>query len=347
MTTPKVSVIIPVYNGFPFIKESMQSILGQTLTDFELIIINDGSVDGTADVIKSFTDERIRVINNPSNKGIGVARNQGISIALGEYCAFLDADDISLPNRLEKQVRVLDHHGNIGLCGSWYKRFNHDQTMEIRLPLDSNILKSTLIFYNPFATSGIMIRKSVIDKYRLNFDTSYEMAEDYDLWERISQRTDVANLAESLVLYRIHQDQISVKMEGLKSESDWRIQYRMIQSLGIEPNDKEKSIHTDIGVNWAFEGTVKSIKLTHQWLEKLFRANLEKHIFPEPSFSEVLAERWKYSCLLGTTNGLFAFKTFYSSPLNKFARLNISTLIKFLIFACLRINWKTKSKFLK
>ncbi|HKQ33129.1 MAG TPA: glycosyltransferase family A protein, partial [Thermodesulfobacteriota bacterium] len=118
--TPKVTVLMTVYNGEKFLNEAIDGILNQTFRDFEFLIINDGSTDGSREIIKSYKDPRINLVDNESNIGLTASLNRGLSLAGGEYIARQDADDISLPERLEKQISILERNPDIALLGSWY-----------------------------------------------------------------------------------------------------------------------------------------------------------------------------------------------------------------------------------
>ena len=119
MSNIKVSVLIPVYNGAPFLKEALDSILNQTFTDFELILLNDASPDNSEEIIKQYNDDRIRYYRNKKNLGISASRNKLMDLAQGEYWVIMDNDDISLPFRLEEQVKFIDKHSDITMAGSW------------------------------------------------------------------------------------------------------------------------------------------------------------------------------------------------------------------------------------
>ena len=120
---PKVTVLMPVYNGEKYLKEAITSILLQTFDDFEFLIINDGSSDASVDIIQSFRDPRIRLVHNDTNIGLIATLNKGLKLAHGKYVARMDQDDISLPRRLEKQTYFMDNNPDVGVCGTWIKLF--------------------------------------------------------------------------------------------------------------------------------------------------------------------------------------------------------------------------------
>jgi len=199
-----VSVILPVYNGGKHLYESLGSILSQTYSDFEVIIINDGSTDDSVSVIQKFKDPRIRY-HEQSNQGLAATLNRGIGLSRGRYLARQDQDDISLPKRFEKQVDFLESHPSHGMVGTWAKIKGQDENIyrAHRHPADSLRLKFELLFNNPFVHSSVMIRKNVFKKvggYSTN--TLRQPPEDYELWSRVAREFKVANIPEILHVYR-------------------------------------------------------------------------------------------------------------------------------------------------
>ena len=211
MTTPLVSVLLPVYNAQDYLKQSIDSILGQTLTDFELIIVNDGSTDGSKAIIDSYSDSRIIVIDQP-NAGLPISLNRAIARARGKYLARQDADDVSEPTRLEKQVAFLDEHLDYGLLGTWARILEIDTITdrELKHPIENGELQMKLVFYNCFVHSSVMIRKEVLSRSGLYPEDPEKFPpEDFDLWLRIAQISKVANLPSHLLQYRELPESIS------------------------------------------------------------------------------------------------------------------------------------------
>lgn len=203
---PKVSIILPVYNGEKYLRESVESILNQSFTDFELIIINDGSKDGSKEVLESYPDPRIRIVNQ-ENKGLAGALNVGIALAQGEYIARQDQDDISLPERLREQVDFLDNHTDYGMVGTWAvvrKGKSNTDIEYLRPQADDAYLRYDLLFENHFIHSSVVIRKKVFDAIGLySTDSSRQPPEDYELWSRVIRKYKVANIPTVLLAYRV------------------------------------------------------------------------------------------------------------------------------------------------
>lgn len=212
MENPKITVLMPVFNGEKYINQAVDSILNQTSKDFEFLIINDGSSDNTAEILRNYNDHRIRIIHNEKNIGLTRSLNKGIKLSQGEYIARMDADDISLPTRLERQVKFLQENMKIALLGT----FSHLIDDKGRIigglykPTDYHIIKKDLKHINSFVHGSVMIRKEpllTIGKY----DVFFKRAQDYDLWLRLSQEHPVVNLPEYLYKHRIHNESIEIK----------------------------------------------------------------------------------------------------------------------------------------
>lgn len=216
--TPKVSVVMGAYNAEKFLKEAIDSILNQTFEDFEFIIVNDGSTDGTQAILDSYHDSRMIIIINEENLGRSGARNKAINISKGEYIAIMDADDISLPKRLEREVNFLDSHNDIAAVGSYFFDINEKGRIAgiVKFLTESDDIKEMLPRGNIIENSTAMLRKScleIVGGYREEF----KGAEDYDLFLRLSEYFKLANLKEPLFKRRINLASFSV---AYKSELD-------------------------------------------------------------------------------------------------------------------------------
>ena len=217
MNQPKVSVIMSVYNGERYLREAIDSILNQTFKDFEFIIVDDGSIDRTLEILKEYAekDERIRIITNSENIGLTKSLNKAIKFAKGKYIARMDADDISLPERLEKQIEFMEKNPEVGLLGTAYYETNQEGEIIGRrnFSITNEKLKKVLIKYNPFFHSSVMIKKTILDKVGL-YNENIPTAQDYDLWFRIAKNYKLANLSEFLMKRRYTKEMISIKKEN-------------------------------------------------------------------------------------------------------------------------------------
>jgi glycosyltransferase involved in cell wall biosynthesis len=201
---PLISVILPVYNGQAYLFDALHSIMMQSLNDFELIIIDDGSTDSSSTIIQEYNDSRIRFFQQP-NKGLAATLNRGISLAEGKYVARQDQDDISFPLRFQKQLEYLEANPEVAMVGTFAEIWEGSTRTSRKLvhPTDDDELKFGLLFNNHFVHSSMMIRRSIFDAVGgYSEDRSKQPPEDYELWSRVMRRYKVANLPVVLVAYR-------------------------------------------------------------------------------------------------------------------------------------------------
>ncbi len=203
---PRVTVLMAVYNGERFLRQAIESILAQTFTDFELLIVDDGSTDRTPDIIRSYRDPRIRVMRHESNRGVAYTRSCALPLARGEYVAVLDADDVSYPHRLETQVAYLDAHPDIVLLGSSCEYINEQggiiHTVHVR-STDPLSIRWRLLFGNCITHSTVMYRSLRVLELG-GYNDSVFAGEDYDLYVRLAVNHRIAQLDEVLVQHREH-----------------------------------------------------------------------------------------------------------------------------------------------
>ena len=199
---PYVSVIMSVYNCVRYVQESLESIIGQTFMDWEFIIIDDGSTDGTSELLNNICkDPRISVFRQ-DNHGLAKSLNTCLRLASGRYIARQDADDVSFPTRLAKQVAFLDSMPEFGLVGTWAHWTDEDDTCLQILdhPAQDDEIQETLLEKCCFTHGSVVIRKSVLDNVG-GYCEDFVLAQDYDLWLRIAERCKVANIPEVLYTY--------------------------------------------------------------------------------------------------------------------------------------------------
>lgn len=232
-----VSVILPVYNGEKYVEEAIRSVLDQTFKDFELIVINDGSVDCTLTILERLRSEDDRVvIVSRENRGLVETLNEGISLASGFWIARMDADDIARPNRFERQLQWLAQTG-ADICGSWIQFFGTSDRRVLQHPEADDAIKAGMLFGSPFAHSSVMMKTELVS--RLMYRKGWETCEDYDLWERaVHAGWKMTNVQEVLLSYRLHNSQVSTTSSSIQRELAQKIRYRYwnfkCESLGIQ-----------------------------------------------------------------------------------------------------------------
>jgi hypothetical protein len=231
--TPRVTVLMTVFNGERHLGEAVDSVLGQSFDDFELLIVDDASTDGTSAILGALTDPRVRVVPNAQNLGLTRSLNRGLALARGDLIARHDADDVSEPERLARQVAFLDAHPDAALVGSCYRKIDDSGAPlgDRALPLDHDRIRWALHFYCPFIHSAVVFRADVIQALG-GYDETFVYAQDYDLWSRVAAAHRVANLAEMLVRYRIGAATLTATI-GEQSGEVPRVAARNIEALGV------------------------------------------------------------------------------------------------------------------
>lgn len=284
---PVLTVIMPVYNGERFLKESIDSVLNQSFVNFTLLILNDNSTDETANILENYKiqDSRISVITKTKNEGPANLRNEGIERATTEFIALLDADDIALPTRFEKQLAYLETHPEVGVCGTWFTFFGAKKEKIVKHEVNHEALKVKFLHSCGIGNPTVMFRKSVLGDLR--FEHEYVPAEDYGLWSQLIHKTQFYNLPESLLKYRWHDANISQTKEENLRKSEVSIKIKQLEKLGIMTNDTDilPYIHAvSLQRKQAPEALIKTIEAAKILLvqnKKLHIYNqnlLEKHI---------------------------------------------------------------------
>lgn len=237
--THLISVLMPVYNTKEeYLRTSIESILNQTITDFEFIIVNDGSTNNAEEVILSYKDNRIKYVKQ-ENQGIVGALNNAWSKASGKYIARMDSDDIAYPERFAKQVNFLEENPEYSLVGSWAKII-HSKNI-IKLPQDIKImdLLADCMFIHP----SIMFNKADFEKFNLQYENGFEYAEDYCLYANAVKHLKMTNLQEVLLDYRVYPENSSSKNRDIRIKSSFKVQDLILENLSNDKNLQEKILN--------------------------------------------------------------------------------------------------------
>jgi glycosyltransferase involved in cell wall biosynthesis len=293
MMHPLVSVILPCYNAEAYIAASVQSILNQTHTNIELIVIDDASTDQTVPVIRNIADNRLQLIEKPANTGYTDSLNMGLSLARGTYIARMDADDISEPTRLAKQVAYFETHPEVVLCGCWITLI--PQQTVFTYPVEHFSIVEELFSRNSFAHPSVMFRKSIVDQHTLRYDRTFEPTEDYELWTRMMMLGEVYNIPEPLLEYRTHGQQISNYKSTLQKQNRMRTRLQLLQKLTEKPLPDEL-------LEEHFDNTEPAIKrleaLSHKLstFNELLAANISMRIYPAQAFTNYVQTMHQNMC---------------------------------------------------
>lgn len=233
---PLVSILMAVYNGERYLRDAVDSILAQTFTDFEFVIVDDGSTDQTAAILQSYMDPRIRVIRNPQNIGLTKSLNAGLGLCAGKYVARQDADDVSMPGRLMMQVQYLEDSPAVVVIGSACRHINAegcaDSDVSAVVTGDAGI-RWTLLLNNVFLHSSVMFRRDVLVRQGLSYDGSLCYAQDYRLWWQLMRYGKGANIPEALYCMRYHPGNITAAKYSEQQECATRIAHAILASAGF------------------------------------------------------------------------------------------------------------------
>lgn len=281
---------MPCYNCEKYVGAAIESVLQQTFADFELIVVNDGSTDCSLQVIESFHDPRVIVVNNDGNQGLVATRNIALTRSSGEYIAILDSDDICNTDRLARQVAFLDEHPDFGMIGAWLEVIDENgvTTGEIRkTPESSELIPLLSLFQNCFAQSSVMLRRAALpnDLYRPEIPFS----EDFDLWLRVLEGSKGTNISATLVKYRVHSNNISKNDELMLSGLRSIVKYQL-ERLGIQPTEEEIFLH----LNFFGIGGFRRVSLfkLEKWLNKLIQYNVNSDIYENKPFRNLIWDVW-------------------------------------------------------
>ncbi|MBD2519711.1 glycosyltransferase [Nostoc sp. FACHB-973] len=338
---PKVTVLMPVYNGELYLREAIDSILDQTFQDFEFLIINDGSTDSTREIICSYDDLRIRLIDNNYNLGLTRSLNKGLKLAEGEFIARQDADDVSESERLAKQVAFLETHPEVALVGTWYKQIDTQGNLicECQLPYDCTQIRWGLLFYSPFIHSAVMFQKSVVLEQIGFYNEVAIYAQDYELWCRIALRQQIANLSDYLIKWRVHPSSVTATYGNIQQDTMLHIQISNIgHLLGSEEAERwSNGVHlkemTSLWLGELEELKDMNLQKLNQVIERIFHLHHAFCNYYKLDWEE--SKNHRNEVLIHLSNQLLDLAYYYSERdkytawrlLNRACRVNFSLLL--------------------
>lgn len=333
MEKPKITVLMPVFNGEKYIKYAIDSILNQSFKDFELLIIDDGSTDDTLNIIQSFKDKRIKTVRNNKNLGLIASLNIGLEKSEGEYIARMDSDDICPSHRLEKQLNFLHNNDDYAICGSNIRVFGKEKDEIWEYPETFDEVKCKFLFQN--STTNVLLKKSLIREKLLRYSTLFPYAEDYEFYVRISKISKIYNIQDPLLFYRQHQNKIGKIYRKIQEESSDNIRKKQLLDLNLLLSEYEIKIHNSIA-NWKFLKNKNFINDVELWFNKIINANNKSKKYDNSALVQILSEKWKIICLQSTPLGFFVWKKFKNSNFDFNFSLNIQENIKFFLKCLLK-----------
>lgn len=291
MDNPLISVIMANYNtSIGYLKEAIDSVLSQTYSFFEFIIIDDASSNGSVSIIEDYDDNRIKLIVNEKNIGLTKSLNKALRLAQGKYVIRMDSDDISLPERFRNQVDYMEEHPDVIVCGTWFEKFGVENRVRKPIINDTEYYRCQLLFSNTPITMchpSVIMRKSMLEYYHIQYDESVKKAQDYALWVECSKHGNMAILQKVLLRYRTHEKQISIDKKEEQNSYAERISRTQLSLLGIIYQEEEKRWRYDI------VKTQKEYLSFYTWIEKIIKANHEKNVYDNQVLAEYLDNKLK------------------------------------------------------
>ncbi len=284
---PQTTVLIPTYNCAKYIVPAIKSVLAQKYTDYELLIIDDGSTDNTEEIVSKISDSRIVYLKNSCNRGIVYTLNKGIEMAKGEFIARMDADDIVLGNRLEMQIDFLNKNPDHGIVGGWYQVTNENGKIVDAVEGVTNYSSAQLglLFRNQFAHSVVTMRTDLAKQ--LKYDPEFEYCEDYDLWVRFAEVSKVTNLPAYYLSYRWYSENSCNRKQKELKGAMLNLLSRELDKIKVEHTAVELMLHAAVcfGIGAKLFKNEEKQKALCQWHDKVFA-------------SEVLTQRYDKEWLL-------------------------------------------------
>jgi glycosyltransferase involved in cell wall biosynthesis len=291
---PTVSIVMSVYNGTPFLREAIESILSQTFSDFEFIIINDGSSDESETVIQSYQDARIRYVPQENNSGLAASLNHGLTLATGTYIARMDSDDICVATRLEEQVAFLNTHTDIGVIGTWAQTFG-ESSFVWKNPTAPQDIAARLLFSSCLLHPTVMLRAAVLIAANVRYDDTLRSAQDYALWVALLPHTKFANLPKVLLHYRLSPTAISATRRTEQLANTWRTQAALLSELNLPITEDSQRLHTGLAPDEPMLHAGHIAKKA-AWLMRIRSANTTRKLFSENALEKVLHAVWWETC---------------------------------------------------
>lgn len=292
--TPIVSVVMAAFNEEKYIYDSIDSVLNQSFTEFEFIIVNDGSTDNTEKIILSFNDTRIKYIKNEKNLKLIDSLNKGLEASKGKYIARMDADDICLPNRLKIQVDFMEQNPEIGISGSQLTVFGDSEGV-MNYPLEHEDIRLGLFITSCFGNNVVILRRDVLEKHKLFFPKGYFHAEDYKCWTNWLSVTRAKNLDISLVKYRSHSNSVSVQNKVIQRQTRNRIRTEYLTGVFDLKNDSKI----------ALDFTGKNSKKRINAINTILHINKTSNCFDDIKFKNIVLDLWYLDSLEEAESGFF------------------------------------------
>lgn len=319
MNLPLVSILIPCYNVEKYVEESLRSILNQTYKNIEIITIDDCSKDNTFDILQNLSkeDNRIKVVRNEENLKLIATLNKGISLCNGDYIARMDADDISLPSRIEEEVKFLEENKEYDIVSCQFYAFPSEHPNKKSLhhnPIHYDELQAYLLFKSGICHPAVMIRKRVFSELGLKFEKEYLHVEDYALWSKAVYLTKLANIDKPLLLYRVHQNQVSTLNEELQTQNKTKVFKIHCRHLGLPETEEYLDIYASVAEAVPTISSLSYIAKCEELMLSLLQLNENKQFCSPKYLRYMLSLHWLRLCA-NSRLGMKVMKKLKNSPL--------------------------------
>lgn len=292
-TSPALSVLMPAYNPGIHLVEAVRSILEQTYSDFELIVVDDGSTDDIVALLKEFeADDRLQIVHNERNLGLITTLNKGLALCRASLIARMDADDICDRQRFERQVAFLAANQNIDIVGGAIEFFgNIPKPTVFQFPTVHEAIRPAMLFFCPLAHPALMFRRELVDRGLLRYDDGFRHAEDYHLWSRLLLKVRSANLPEVVLNYRLHKSQVSSGQANHQYSASLRVRGEMYKDAGISPTDQEIDLHESVVLEKPLPGS-NYLEALATWFWKIESANQKSLYWDTTALHELLVNKF-------------------------------------------------------
>lgn len=341
--SPFVTVLLPAYNAEKYLIQSIDSILNQTYSNFEFLVINDGSSDSTEDIILSYTDSRIRYVKNDMNCRLIANLNRGIEMANGKYIVRMDADDISMPTRISEQVEFMENNEEFAVAGSWVEEIPSEK--KINFETNPSKLKLLMLFSCRINHPSVIMRTSFLKENNLKYNSQALHAEDYALWLDIYRSGGKIGMVPSYLLqYRTHENNIGVKHADIQKLATYNYRKENLQQF-VEKFDERTyrlfnhflSVTNNEYFRFYDESLFKEEEdfvLLSDFLLQLITANFVKKIIePTDVLSQFMAQKWLIFCQENSAVGYHAYSSFFGKNFQRYISYSRKERLRFWLHA--------------
>jgi glycosyltransferase involved in cell wall biosynthesis len=317
MDKPELSIVMPFYNTEKYIGDAVQSLLAQTYDNFELILVDDASTDGSAEVVKSLNDSRIKLLKNEINRGIVFSRNQGMKAAVGRFIAPFDSDDLARTDKFEKQIRFLKNNPDFGMVGSWARLIDEDGNLlkkTWKLTQPPARIPAFLLFKNLFVQSAVVMKREVVPE---NFyEDGFDLVEDYKMWIDISRIRKTCNYPDYLMFYRVHQSSATNKTGNKLLSQDARIYKYLFKPLEIDLDERMTNLLLLLK-NDQIIGEERVLHEMEDFFGLILSQNQKLNIYSQTELVKVVFDRWLKACYKSRQMKFGMLKIFLNSRVLK------------------------------